>query len=142
MGFVVEIIVLTFTYMVSFYQTTFAKLGLPELVGKSRPDIFHLDRRIADRDSSFSLADLRNGSSTKGTIGTILELLVSPRLSKKQKSQIKKWDDKVDAALAVAIFAPKAINKINDQVKSLTKNKLDIYDVDAMMHKALGKRTF
>ena len=69
----------------------------------------------------------------------MLELLVSPHLSKDDKKEIKDWDDKVDVALALAVFFPDTAKSFNEQVKSLTGGKLDIYEADKMMHKLLGK---
>ena len=69
----------------------------------------------------------------------MLELLVSPNLSASDKEMIRSWDEKVDAALAIGIFLPDALNAMNDQVKQLTGGKLDIYEADSMMHKLLGK---
>eukprot|EP00354_Favella_ehrenbergii_P008186 CAMPEP_0170466364 /NCGR_PEP_ID=MMETSP0123-20130129/10353_1 /TAXON_ID=182087 /ORGANISM="Favella ehrenbergii, Strain Fehren 1" /LENGTH=64 /DNA_ID=CAMNT_0010732477 /DNA_START=293 /DNA_END=487 /DNA_ORIENTATION=+ len=53
---------------------------------------------------------------------------------------IASWDQKVDAMMALAVFAPDALEKVNDQVKKATKGKMDIYDADKLMHKLLGKK--
>ena len=118
-------------------------MGLAQL-GANRPDIFNIDRRIAHRDAHTStdqhnLLDFRNENATKGTIGTVLELLVSPNLNAEDLATIRSWDEKVDIALAMGIFVPEVLKTMNDQVKSLTGGKLDIYEADAMMHKLLGK---
>ena len=50
MGFITDLILFAFTYVVTVYQNFFAMMGLPHL-GGNRPDIFNLDRRIAHRDT-------------------------------------------------------------------------------------------
>ena len=70
----------------------------------------------------------------------MLEVLVSPQLSNSDKDYIRGWDEKVDAMLAIGVFFPDTLNEINSQVKGVTDGKFDIYDVDKMMHKLLGKK--
>ena len=142
MGIVTELIIMAFSYVVTLYQQTMQYVQ-PAMLNFGGNPIFNIERhrmgRMADLPKRQKI-DLSSDDAVKGTVGAILELLVSPNLSSSDKETIRNWDNKVDAVLAMAVFVPDAINTINDQVKAATGGKLDIYDFDRMMHKLLGKR--
>ena len=67
-------------------------------------------------------------------------MLVSPNLGNSEKDYIRGWDDKLDAVIALGLFMPDTLNQINEQITRATDNRLNIYDVDNLMHKLLGKQ--
>ena len=116
MGIVTELIIMAFTYVVTLYQETMQYVQ-PAMLNFGGNPIFNIERRKVGRMADMKKRqkiDFSSDEAVKGTIGTVLELLVSPNLSSSDKAAIESWDKKVDAVLALAIFVPDAINSINN----------------------------
>ena len=83
--------------------------------------------------------DFSDWTKSKGSIGSILELIVSPKLDKDQKETVRGYDEKLDALLSISVFFPEMRNKLNSQLKELTGGAIDIFEADTLMHKILAK---
>ena len=69
-----------------------------------------ISKRVAKREiANSNLLDFRSEDAAKGTVGQMLELLVSPHLSNSDKDTLRSWYTKIDAMLALAVFVPDAI---------------------------------
>ena len=139
-----ELLSFAIVYMTNVFQyfVIYAKSKTSAAIG-SHPEIFSIDKAFVDsahtKHSSSTSIDFSDWASTKGSISSILEIAVAPELSKKQKKTIRKFDDKLDAILAIADFVPNMKKQMNKQVKKLTHNAFDVDDIDKMMHKILHK---
>ena len=56
----------------------------------------------------------------------LIEGLLADGLSDEQRIELEKWDKKIDAAIKLGKFAPKAKEQMNEQVMSFTGGNLDI----------------
>ena len=139
-----ELLTFALAYVTNVFQyfMIYAKSKTSSAIG-SRPDIFSIDKKFVENsqsdDSESTLIDFSDWASSKGSINSILEMAVAPKLNKDQKKMLRKYDDKLDAILAIASLLPEMKNQINKQVKSLTHGAFDVDDVDHMMHKVLRK---
>ena len=70
---------------------------------------------------------------------SLIEGLLADGLTEEQRVELEKWDKKIDAAIKLGKFAPKAKEQMNDQVKSFTGGNLDIDQLDMLIHVVLGK---
>ena len=70
---------------------------------------------------------------------SLIETLLSDGLSEEQRIELEKWDKKIDAAIKLSKFAPKAKEQMNEQVMSFTGGNLDIDQLDMLIHVVLGK---
>ena len=69
----------------------------------------------------------------------LIETLLSDGLSEEQRIELEKWDKKIDAAIKLSKFAPKAKEQMNEQVMNFTGGNLDIDQLDTLIHVVLGK---
>ena len=70
---------------------------------------------------------------------SLIETLLADGLSEEQRIELEKWDKKIDAAIKLSKFAPKAKEQMNEQVMSFTGGNLDIDQLDMLIHVVLGK---
>ena len=70
---------------------------------------------------------------------SLIETLLADGLSEEQRVELEKWDKKIDAAIKLSKFAPKAKEQMNEQVMSFTGGNLDIDQLDMLIHVVLGK---
>ena len=69
----------------------------------------------------------------------LIESLLADGLNPEQQEELEKWDKKIDAAIKLGKFAPKAKEKMNEQVMNFTGGNLDIDQLDMLIHVVLGK---
>ena len=60
--------------------------------------------------------DFTSVKGIKESTNGILAMLVAPHLGEEQKAQIRGYDEKLDAILAIGAFVPGATDMINEQV--------------------------
>ena len=118
MAFVTEVIMFAFMYVANVYQTFLHTFLTATSIG-SRPDIFSIDKKVADHKANPQpaerhLVDFRSWSAAKASVGSILEKVVGPELGDSSIEEITSYDDKIDAVLALGVFFPDAMNKLND----------------------------
>ena len=72
----------------------------------------------------------------------MLEEIVSDNLSKEQIKNLRDWDQKIDAAIAVGVFMPEAREPFDKQIEVLSKGRLTLEDIDEFIHLALDKHVY
>ena len=138
----VELVTFALAYITGMFQQFFQLYGKKRSSIGTQPDIYSLDQAVDNyegTDGKSANMDFSDWTKSKGSIGSILELVVSPKLDKDQKETVRGYDQKLDAMLALGVFFPQMKDQVNKQIKDLTGGALDIMEVDTLMHKILAK---
>ena len=132
-----------FTFVCLYLAGTFHRFfELAESKIGSRPDIFSIDKEYNERETETQESakiDFTSKEAIKASLGGVLSIVVEPHLGAEQKDQIREYDEKLDALLALGEIVPGATDMVNEQVKQMSEGQLDVYELDDYMHKILGK---
>lgn len=88
--------------------------------------------------TSISADYIKNQDNMKSA-SRLLKELIAPTLSKDQWNDLKDWDERIEAAINLSVFVPELEKQLNKLLGTLTGNRLNIKQVDKLIHEAMSK---
>ena len=145
LGTIIDSLMAVVMYVVAFYRHAFDQFALPSfLVTFNYDAAIEASSVVADamghsdtaNGLKIALDNMRTHDNMK-SLASVIEILLSPKMTREQYNLLKTADQKLDAILQIGNAFPDAANAVKSQFNKALQGTLTIDDIDNLIHAAI-----